>query len=576
MSGGALDWLNTYRLNGLMARRDPLGLLSLDAWERRAMEAKTVAEADPELIEARQKLGEIQKKAEGSNKKERKKERDSFEEHLRRTTQLIFSNSKQIPSLCEPRSLYRFKPHLLISQIIPRWPAEVYCIPECISHKPYIVKQRELLHKPEKDGQVPIRNRNGGRLIYFYPPCSETYFKRARVGESHVCEGGMCYTLKSKTDDMLLFESRFESGNLQKAIQVGQYEYELWLRCDLYTQKHTQWFYFRLRNMKPGITYKFTIVNLLKPDSLYNHGMKLLMYSDKKAMQRNIGWHRVGHHIRYFKNSIKREDGKGDQFCYSLVWYCEFPYSDDTCYFAHCYPYTYSDLQTYLCSIAEDPVRSQFCKQRVLCRTIASNLVHVLTITSASNSPVEAEAKRAVVVTARVHPGESNGSWMMKGLLDFLTGPSRDAQILRDNFVFKIVPMLNPDGVIVGNYRCSLAGRDLNRNYRTNLKESFPAVWYTKQMVKRLTQEREVVLYCDFHGHSRKQNVFMYGCDNKADPTMRLHERVFPMMLHKNAPSKFSFSDCSFKVQKSKEGTGRIVMWREMGIMNSYTMEVGD
>ena len=31
----------------------------------------------------------------------------------------------------------------------------------------------------------------------------------------------------------------------------------------------------------------------------------------------------------------------------------------------------------------------------------------------------------------------------------------------------------------------------------------------------RLTQEREVVLYCDFHGHSRKQNVFIYGCDNR-------------------------------------------------------------
>ena len=34
----------------------------------------------------------------------------------------------------------------------------------------------------------------------------------------------------------------------------------------------------------------------------------------------------------------------------------------------------------------------------------------------------------------------------------------QDAKILRDNFVFKIVPMLNPDGVINGNYRCSLAG----------------------------------------------------------------------------------------------------------------------
>jgi hypothetical protein len=28
------------------------------------------------------------------------------------------------------------------------------------------------------------------------------------------------------------------------------------------------------------------------------------------------------------------------------------------------------------------------------------------------------------------------------------------AKKLRDLFVFKIVPMQNPDGVIVGNYRC--------------------------------------------------------------------------------------------------------------------------
>lgn len=31
----------------------------------------------------------------------------------------------------------------------------------------------------------------------------------------------------------------------------------------------------------------------------------------------------------------------------------------------------------------------------------------------------------------------------------------------------------------------------------------------------RLVAEREVVVFCDLHGHSRKQNVFIYGCENK-------------------------------------------------------------
>jgi murein tripeptide amidase MpaA len=73
------------------------------------------------------------------------------------------------------------------------------------------------------------------------------------------------------------------------------------------------------------------------------------------------------------------------------------------------------------------------------------------------------QMRKGIVITARVHPGETNASWMMKGIIDYLVGPSLDARILRDNFVFKIVPMLNPDGVINGNYRCSLAGCDLNR-----------------------------------------------------------------------------------------------------------------
>lgn len=47
------------------------------------------------------------------------------------------------------------------------------------------------------------------------------------------------------------------------------------------------------------------------------------------------------------------------------------------------------------------------------------------------------------------------------------------------------------------------------------------------------------MLYCDFHGHSRKNNVFMYGCDGgRAGAAPRFLEHVFPLMLSKNAPDK--------------------------------------
>ena len=54
---------------------------------------------------------------------------------------------------------------------------------------------------------------------------------------------------------------------------------------------------------------------------------------------------------------------------------------------------------------------------------------------------------------------------MMKGFLDFITSMDPDAVTLRGHFIFKVIPMLNPDGVIVGNYRCSLGlGNDIDKS----------------------------------------------------------------------------------------------------------------
>ena len=171
---------------------------------------------------------------------------------------------------------------------------------------------------------------------------------------------------------------------------------------------------------------------------------------------------------------------------------------------------------------------------------------------------------------SRVHPGETGASYMMKGFIDYLSGPTLDAKILRDNFVFKIVPMLNPDGVINGSYRCNLSGVDLNRCWLDPSKKLHPTVFHAKAMIKKFCDDREVVLCADLHGHSRKKNMFMYGWSGRAGG--RLKEKIFPRLLEKTA-EVFSFSDCGFAVQKGKESTARIVIWREIGLINSYTLE---
>ena len=91
----------------------------------------------------------------------------------------------------------------------------------------------------------------------------------------------------------MIFESRFESGNLLKAFQINEFEYDLELKQDHGASVVlTQWFYFRVTNTKKNQIYKFNIVNLIKPDSLYNNGMRPLIYSKKVAEQKSIGWHR--------------------------------------------------------------------------------------------------------------------------------------------------------------------------------------------------------------------------------------------------------------------------------------------
>ncbi len=68
----------------------------------------------------------------------------------------------------------------------------------------------------------------------------------------------------------------------------------------------------------------------------------------------------------------------------------------------------------------------------------------------------------------------------MRGILNQLIQNIPEINLLRKHIVFKIIPMLNVDGVVLGNFRTSLYGKDLNRLFRKQQLFLIPEVQMCK------------------------------------------------------------------------------------------------
>ena len=148
---------------------------------------------------------------------------------------------------------------------------------------------------------------------------------------------------------------------------------------------------------------------------------------------------------------------------YTLSFKFSLKHDKDDVYVAMCYPYTFTDQLAFLDRLTSPSESTNIIRRTSLCKTLAGNNLEMLIITNFMSSQDAIAKRKCIILSGRVHPGESNSSYVMEGLLQYLVSEEEPARVLRERFVFKIVPMLNPDGVIIGNYRCSLSCHDLNR-----------------------------------------------------------------------------------------------------------------
>ena len=413
------------------------------------------------------------------------------------------------------------------------------------------------------------------------------------------------------------FSSNFESGNLRYAIKLNTHEYDLILRPETDCIRTYHWFFFRvditnMEKLKENKVIKFNIINLYKKTVLFSEKIRILCYY-------NDSWSRDTFNIHYFVNRIPylletgdndniNEDNNNNMFnleknsssnldnilnqneamkFHTLTFSFDMDKittPDKYVYFAYCYPYSYTQLDSYLSSLNHYKDILRFDE---IGKSIEGNSLHMLIITNFNDSFDELANKKAIIFTSRVHPGESNGSYVIKGAIEFLLSNDPAAKNLRKNFIFKIVPMLNPDGVIHGNFRMNILGKDLNRMWEEPTGNISPTIYNTVKMIQKTMESRDVYFFCDFHGHSNKHNFFLYSYKSKYDylqidestiiPNpqkfkLTYYELVFQFILNRENTLLDRFS-CTNKIAPSKTKTARAILKTKFNVDFSYCLE---
>ena len=392
-------------------------------------------------------------------------------------------------------------------------------------------------------------------------------------------------TSASFPEDGVDFTSEFDSGNLSKFERVSSRSYNLWVGPDCYkTQAENScrsWFYFKVSvsTTSSPMPLHFTIKNLNLQFKVFREGMKPVYQIEDQ-------WERVSGPVSYELSDL---DSNFMELSFSQT-------ISKTTFFAFTYPWSCSENRILLNEVKRTcEAKGIYMHEENLIYSLERRKCEILTISSMSGILLDREknilslypdsgerargfcGKRVVLITARVHPGETQGSFMMNGFLKFVVSDDPRAVILRDCFVFKIVPVMNPDAVFRGHYRTDTRGVNLNRFYTNPSLTDHPTVYAVKEIFMALKDN--IYLYIDLHGHATKKGCFVYG--NYMDFTKEIDCYLFPKLMSLNCVN-FDYEGSNFTEKNmrakdkrglSKEGSGRVALFKSSGLARCYTLE---
>ena len=416
---------------------------------------------------------------------------------------------------------------------------------------------------------------------------------------------------------------------------LSECEYELAVRHDTCAPRHRLWFHFSASNHRPNQKVLFHVVNFSKSKSLYKDGMSPTVRTASQLAwarlhPKNVFYYkstasRKGHGARASEEYAEIDGARRTKNAHVLSFVHVFSATAEPHFFCYSYPFTYAHQQRVLDHLERR--RLPHVERRLLCRSVQHRRCDVVVVDAsarrargggaaslfARKSSVVAAAvddviagkfpsaaslrswkmrgessRKVVLVSCRVHPGETPASHALRGFLDFIASDDDEAASLRRAAAFVVVPMLNPDGCALGNYRTDSLGQDLNRAWTAPTRATEPTLEATKRLARRFAEDPafELVAYVDCHAHTSSRRSFLF-CNPPEDASdFEAWERAaaLPRLIDARGGGDFGFSlaQCKFCAAPDKAGAGRRAVGEmlaeisptRLGTVACYTLEM--
>jgi len=154
--------------------------------------------------------------------------------------------------------------------------------------------------------------------------------------------------------------------------------------------------------------------------------------------------------------------------------------------------------------------------------TVQNRAIWELTI---SQFP-ESNSLKRIYIHARTHPGEEESFWVTDKIINFLLTDTPEADFIRSNTIFHIIPMFNPDGVELGYPRENANGIDIESGWDDAVLEP-EVIVLQNRFIELSFLENPIEIALNMHSAYACKRYFVYHHENGTSQNFTTLEKNF-------------------------------------------------